>query len=156
MCCWVQRLCGPMDKAPAYGAGDCRFESCLSQFFFLDLKLFRVFSVMDDHTRTTPVRSELVRPTRTVRASLIPSLYLQSSWDPLQQNLHILSWHQNLRTLASRLSLYNTFFRLWPDWFWNCFSYVTCVIYIMAYIWGPFYMGLFVCPLRHAWIFYGA
>ena len=27
------RLCGPMDKAPAYGAGDCRFESCLSQIF---------------------------------------------------------------------------------------------------------------------------
>ena len=27
------RLCGPMDKAPAYGAKDCRFESCLSQIF---------------------------------------------------------------------------------------------------------------------------
>ena len=27
-----------MDKAPAYGAGDCRFESCLSQkFFILDI-----------------------------------------------------------------------------------------------------------------------
>ena len=25
-----------MDKAPAYGAGDCRFESCLSQYFFDD------------------------------------------------------------------------------------------------------------------------
>ena len=36
-----------MDKAPAYGAGDCRFESCLSQFFFLDLKLIRVFLIMD-------------------------------------------------------------------------------------------------------------
>ena len=24
-----------MDKAPAYGAGDCRFESCLSQTFYL-------------------------------------------------------------------------------------------------------------------------
>ena len=47
MCGWVQRLCGPMDKAPAYGAGDCRFESCLSQFFFLDLKLIRVFLIMD-------------------------------------------------------------------------------------------------------------
>ena len=23
-----------MDKAPAYGAGDCRFESCLSQILF--------------------------------------------------------------------------------------------------------------------------
>ena len=23
-----------MDKAPAYGAGDCRFESCLSQKIF--------------------------------------------------------------------------------------------------------------------------
>ena len=31
----IQRLCGPMDKAPAYGAGDCRFESCLSQSFLL-------------------------------------------------------------------------------------------------------------------------
>ena len=29
----TRRLCGPMDKAPAYGAGDCRFESCLSQNF---------------------------------------------------------------------------------------------------------------------------
>ena len=29
-----------MDKAPAYGAGDCRFESCLSQkFFILDRKM---------------------------------------------------------------------------------------------------------------------
>ena len=33
---WLtRRLCGPMDKAPAYGAGDCRFESCLSQKFFI-------------------------------------------------------------------------------------------------------------------------
>ena len=32
-----QRLCGPMDKAPAYGAGDCRFESCLSQTFFIGI-----------------------------------------------------------------------------------------------------------------------
>ena len=36
-----------MDKAPAYGAGDCRFESCLSQFFFLDLKLIRVILITD-------------------------------------------------------------------------------------------------------------
>ena len=33
-----RRLCGPMDKAPAYGAGDCRFESCLSHNFLVRLK----------------------------------------------------------------------------------------------------------------------
>ena len=36
------RLCGPMDKAPAYGAGDCRFESCLSHNFFNDFKYWKL------------------------------------------------------------------------------------------------------------------
>ena len=31
------RPCGLMDKAPDFGSGDCRFESCHGRFFFLRL-----------------------------------------------------------------------------------------------------------------------
>ena len=37
---------GPMDKASAYGAGDCRFESCRGHFLMVQLR--------DDALATTP------------------------------------------------------------------------------------------------------
>ena len=57
----LSRLCGPMDKAPAYGAGDCRFESCLSQIFCVArvLKWPRKIDLTLDSLRRIPYISFL-------------------------------------------------------------------------------------------------
>ena len=55
-----QRPRGPMDKASAHGAGDCRFESC------------RIMCVKTK----SPVR----QPCSNTRANRNPQLPLQSSW----------------------------------------------------------------------------
>ena len=34
--------CGPMDKAPDFGSGDCRFESCRGRTFFSCLDTFYI------------------------------------------------------------------------------------------------------------------
>ena len=41
---------GPMDKASAYGAGDCRFESCRGHFVTASLSVSWIHSFVIFHT----------------------------------------------------------------------------------------------------------
>ena len=40
------RLCGLMDKAPDFGSGDCRFESCHFQVIFIANTVMVNFTLM--------------------------------------------------------------------------------------------------------------
>ena len=42
----VQRSCGPTDKASDYESGDCRFESCQGQLFFIYFPLELIFKLI--------------------------------------------------------------------------------------------------------------
>ena len=35
----ILRPCGPMDKAPDFGSGDCRFESCHGRLIFVSIRI---------------------------------------------------------------------------------------------------------------------
>ena len=44
------RPCGLMDKAPDFGSGDCRFESCHGRLFLVSQDALDVMYVSEDKT----------------------------------------------------------------------------------------------------------
>ena len=71
-----------MDKAPAYGAGDCRFESCLSQSFFCD----RYFLLILEQATVIRISIRGVR-TRTLYSKTLLHRLKQFLWAQIRQKL---------------------------------------------------------------------
>ena len=94
-----RRPCGLMDKAPDFGSGDCRFESCHG----------RLFLVSQD--KTTVVVQNFFHPSRVSKLLLCPPSCRQTHWYERIDSWNISSFGDKAKTThldgKQRLSFWN-------------------------------------------------
>ena len=88
----VHRSCGLMDKAPDFGSGDCRFESCHDRFIFSSYFFLYILKArFCDHTYVSN------------QIEMMKYIYVYHvSWCPMHRNC---LWTSNANSIDSLASL---------------------------------------------------
>ena len=80
-----KRSCGPMDKASDYESGDCRFESCQDQTFFLQ----RYLEIWDTTVEAVIAQKALIFLSSTLSANPAHTQKLKQEGWPLWVHLNL-------------------------------------------------------------------
>ena len=80
-----KRSCGPMDKASDYESGDCRFESCQDQTFFLQ----RYLEIWDTTVEAVIAQNALIFLSSTLSANPAQTQMLKQEGWPLWVHLNL-------------------------------------------------------------------